>query len=371
MPGARGVPGTPAPVVTSCSFCGRRNEDAARFCLDCGKPVSASAARVVPAASVGSLRSSSAAAVAAPSVPSTRVSPSPATSTAPAAVTCPHCARGMDAAYPFCPGCGKRTGFAAAAERSCATCGAPMRGADAFCARCGTAAAPAGKGGTAVLSAAVRATGPKLSLLDEDGTVLQTYTLDRAETVVGRSDGDICFRDDVYLSPLHAQFSRREGQLWIRDLGSRNGTWVFLDTPYRLNDGDVVLVGSQLLRFRRLGYPGPNPPEADATRRLGSLIPTADVALLAQLRADGSQRDTLHLSPGRNVLIGRETGDWVFPYDQTMSGRHAEVRSQDSDFYVQDVGSRNGIAIAVRGERELAAGQRVLLGDQVLRVESM
>jgi pSer/pThr/pTyr-binding forkhead associated (FHA) protein len=222
-----------------------------------------------------------------------------------------------------------------------------------------------------VYGAAARETGPKLALLDEAGDVSRTFAIDRGELSVGRTDGDIRFPEDVYLSPLHAQFAVRDGQLWVRDLGSRNGSWVFLDGPTRLTDGDVILVGSQLLRFRRLGYPGPHPPEADATRRLGSLTPTADIAVLAQLRADGSVRDTLHLSPGRHVLLGREEGDWVFGYDQTMSGRHAEIRSEDMEFVVNDAGSRNGVAIAVRGERAVKQGQRVLLGDQILRVESL
>lgn len=225
--------------------------------------------------------------------------------------------------------------------------------------------------GTAVLNAASRLVGPRLALLDDDGHSAQTYTLDRAETVVGRTDGDICFKDDVYMSPIHAQLSWREGTLSLRDLGSRNSSWVFLEAPARLMDGDVILVGSQLLRFRRLGYPGPHPPEADATRRLGSLTPSADVAVLAQLRSDGSVRDSFHLSPGRNVMLGREHGDWVFPYDQTMSGRHAEIKSEDHDFFVEDAGSRNGVALAVRGERELKKGMRILIGDQIMRVESL
>ncbi|MGH7648717.1 MAG: FHA domain-containing protein, partial [Gemmatimonadaceae bacterium] len=64
-------------------------------------------------------------------------------------------------------------------------------------------------------------------------------------------------------------------------------------------------------------------------------------------------------------------GDWTFPYDQTMSGRHAELQDEDGSLVIRDLGSRNGIALAVRGERSLKAGQRVLVGDQVLRVESL
>jgi len=155
----------------------------------------------------------------------------------------------------------------------------------------------------------------------------------------------------------------------VRDLGSRNGTWVFLEAPHRLLDGDLLLIGSQVIRFRRLGYPGPHPPDADATRRMGSLIPSADIASLTQLRSDGSVRDVIQLSPGRDVMIGREQGDWIFPYDPSMSARHAMVRSEDADFVVVDADSRNGVALAARGDMPLRHNSRVLVGDKLLRVE--
>jgi pSer/pThr/pTyr-binding forkhead associated (FHA) protein len=205
--------------------------------------------------------------------------------------------------------------------------------------------------------------------VDEAGTEVARYTLRREETSLGRVDADITFVDDPFMSPVHAQISVRGGEVYVRDLGSRNGTWYFLEEPYRLQDGDLLLVGSQVIRFRRLGYPGPQPPEQDATRRLGSLLPTADIASMTQLRGDGSARDVVHLSPGRNLGIGREKGDWVFNYDPSMSGAHAEVRSEDADFVVVDQGSRNGIAVAVRREQRLAGGARILVGDKLLRLE--
>ena len=403
--------------MNPCAFCGRVNDAASRYCIDCGKPLSASAARVTPAigpltppqpvpsgalASVGGgasatgegggARGSGGGAV----VPPTRVSsPAAMPGSAPAArqvaapgfgprgmpalAPCPHCGTMVDSTLPFCSHCGKRAGLVASTGPACPACGASVRpGIDRYCGRCGTdvhdvatgGGAPAA-GATAVLGSVARDSLPRLALLDDVGEPARLYTMERGELIVGRAEGDIRFPDDVYLSPIHALFAFREGGLWLRDLGSRNGSWVFGEKPFRLTDGDVFLVGSQLLRFRRLGYPGPHPPEADATRRLGSLVPNADVAVLQQLRADGSVRDTLHLSPGRNVAIGRETGDWVFPYDQTMSGRHAEVRSEDSEFVVHDQGSRNGVALATRGERKLERGTRVLVGDQILRVESL
>jgi pSer/pThr/pTyr-binding forkhead associated (FHA) protein len=290
--------------------------------------------------------------------------------------TCPNCAKAIDLSLPYCGHCGARVGTPDATE-TCENCRAPyLSGIDIFCAQCGhrvgkRVSKESGSPFAAlVLGAKVREHGPRLALLDDEGHPGANYVLERGEAVIGRGDADIRF-DDVYLSPLHARFESRDGDLWVRDLGSRNGTWLFIDAPSRLSDGDVMLVGSQLLRFRRLGYPGPHPPDADSTRRMGSLVPSADIAVLEQLRADGSVRDQFHLSPARAVLLGRESGDWVFPYDPTMSGRHAEIRSEDAEFFVHDADSRNGVALAVHGDRVVKKGQRILVGDQILRVESV
>jgi len=208
-----------------------------------------------------------------------------------------------------------------------------------------------------------------LSVLDEAGQTIGRHEIRREETSVGRVEADIAFTDDPFISPIHAQLSVRGDEMYVRDLGSRNGTWMFIESPYVLQDGDLILVGSQVIRFRRLGYPGPQPPEQDHTRRLGSSTPGADIASLTQLRGDGSARDTIHLSPGRDVTIGREHGDWVFPYDLSMSGSHAEVRSHDADFVVVDLESRNGVGVAVRGEQRLSRGARLLVGDKILRID--
>ena len=230
-----------------------------------------------------------------------------------------------------------------------------------FCGACGRALARA--------SAPVKPGAVTLALLDESAQILKRFPVTGAETTIGREGADIAFPDDPFLSPVHAQISVRDTDLVLRDLGSRNGTWLFIGEPHRLVDGDLLLIGSQILRFRRLGYPGPHPPERDATRRMGSLIPSADIASLTQLRADGSARDMIHLSPGRHVTIGRDSGDWIFPYDPSMSGTHAQVRSEDADFVVVDAGSRNGVAVSVRGETPIKGGSRMLVGDKMLRVE--
>ncbi len=283
-------------------------------------------------------------------------------------LSCPFCGGRASAAQPFCPHCGRRLS-APGSGPSCARCGSAVGTATLFCATCG---APVGDTGSArpVSPGAGRAGGSiTLVLLDDAGTPAQRFERAGRDTTIGRQDGDIRFPDDVFLSPLHAKISWEQDTLVVRDLGSRNGTWVFLEAPHRLLDGDLLLIGSQVIRFRRLGYPGPHPPDADATRRMGSLIPSADIASLTQLRSDGSARDVLQLSPGRDVMVGREQGDWIFPYDPSMSARHAVVRSEDADFVVVDADSRNGVALAARGDMPLRHNSRVLVGDKLLRVE--
>ncbi len=273
--------------------------------------------------------------------------------------TCPNCRNAVVPGLPFCPQCGQRLAVAGAAP-ACPHCGTPLATRAKYCAACGRPAAAIQLGGAQQIS---------LVLIDEGGKVLQRYPVTGEETTIGREDADIAFPDDTFMSPLHAQLSVHGGEIQVRDLGSRNGTWFFISEPHRLLDGDLVLIGSQMIRFRRLGYPGPHPPERDATRRMGSLIPSADIASLTQLRADGSGRDTIHLSPGRHVTIGRDEGDWIFPYDPSMSGTHAQIRSEDADFVIVDAGSRNGVGISVRGEVPLKNGSRFLTGDKMLRVE--
>jgi predicted component of type VI protein secretion system len=204
-----------------------------------------------------------------------------------------------------------------AGTKFCATCGATL---DAGLSRPSSRPAPR----TEFLV--------RLVLLDETGSELERLESGRQDTTIGRNEGDIRFPDDPFLSPLHSKLSWEETGLVVRDLGSRNGTWVFLEEPHRLADGDLLLIGSQLIKFRRLGYPGPFAPEVDATKRMGSMTPAADIASLTQLRADGSSRDVIQLSPGRDLHVGRERGDWLFPYDPSMSAQHALIRSEDADF---------------------------------------
>ncbi|TMB88607.1 MAG: FHA domain-containing protein [Chloroflexi bacterium] len=346
--------------MTTCAYCGRANDAGAQYCMDCGKPLT-------KAAAAAAKQAAAAAPAATPSGSGNAQLQSSDIGTLASGQGCPFCGEPVDGVQPYCPHCGRRLS-APGSGPACARCGAPVKLGAKFCATCG-ATLDAGLSRPSSRPAPRMEFLVKLVLLDEIGHAVKTFDSTRRDTTLGRQDGDVRFPDDPFLSPMHAKLSWEDDRLMVRDLGSRNGTWVFLEEPYRLMDGDLLLVGSQIFRFRRLGYPGPFAPEADATKRMGSLIPSADIASLVQLRADGSSRDVIQLSPGRDVLIGRERGDWIFPYDPSMSGQHAQIRSEDADFVLVDAGSRNGVAIAARGAMPLKDGSRILVGDKLLRVE--
>src|SRR5438876_4078878 len=299
---------------------------------------------------------------------------------------CQFCGRQNDAGAQFCSDCGKPLTKAAAARAAVAaggggggglvsrTSGPGLEGnapTDAPCPVCGSVVTSPGAGALDRRLIPDKHSDHSLTLVlvSEMATEVARFVRKQSSTTIGRTEGDVRFPEDQFLSPLHAKLSWEEGRLEVRDLGSRNGTWVFLEEPYRLTDGDLILIGSQVLRFKRLGYPGPHTAEADATKRMGSMVPNADIASLTQLRTDGSSRDVIQLSPGRDIHIGRERGDWIFPYDPSMSAQHATVRSEDADFVVVDDHSRNGVAIAARGVMPLQHGSRIMVGDKLLRIE--
>ncbi len=83
-------------------------------------------------------------------------------------------------------------------------------------------------------------------LVQFEGEVLRhQWALDKEITRVGRwPDNDVVI-DDRWVSRYHAEIRREATQYTVRDLGSKNGTFVNgqrLAAPHRLRDGDQISV---------------------------------------------------------------------------------------------------------------------------------
>ncbi len=70
------------------------------------------------------------------------------------------------------------------------------------------------------------------------------------EMTIGRAPGCAIVITDSFASQLHARIFERDGEWFVEDLGSRNGTWLNRDQvhgPARLERGDRVKVGDTVL----------------------------------------------------------------------------------------------------------------------------
>lgn len=82
----------------------------------------------------------------------------------------------------------------------------------------------------------------------------RSYDLDD-ELTIGRSPGcGVAMPEDIYTSTLHARLFRNNGQLWVEDLGSTNGTYVNSEQiakAVRLGKGDMLQIGSTVFEVAR------------------------------------------------------------------------------------------------------------------------
>jgi pSer/pThr/pTyr-binding forkhead associated (FHA) protein len=94
-------------------------------------------------------------------------------------------------------------------------------------------------------------TGNKLRIVEPSDRRGQTYELGD-ELTLGRATGCQVTIDDNYVSQLHARVFRREGQLYIEDLGSTNGTYLNrkkVTAPIAVRRGDRLQVGRTVLEL--------------------------------------------------------------------------------------------------------------------------
>jgi pSer/pThr/pTyr-binding forkhead associated (FHA) protein len=211
----------------------------------------------------------------------------------------------------------------------------------------------------------------RLVTILKDGSEGQTYRLSGASTDVGRTEGNILLADDPYVSPRHARISCRDGQYFLKDLGSVNGIFYKIREPVILATNDVVLLGQQVLRVEILSeHETSFGPVAHYGVMLFGTPEQPRIARLVQLTTEGVPRDVYHLFREETV-VGRESGDLVFTDDAFLSRRHSTFRVDRANRRVvlTDLGSSNGTLVQFRGERELRAGDVFRLGHHLFRVD--
>jgi pSer/pThr/pTyr-binding forkhead associated (FHA) protein len=229
-----------------------------------------------------------------------------------------------------------------------------------------------------------------LVLIGRDGSITASFPiLDQMD--IGRSEGEVRIESDEYLSPRHARIAVRDGRYFLRDLDSVNGVYRRIPTgpesqaagPHviRLRDGELVLLGQQVLKVELV---------SDAAESAGLGIARGGregrtllfgtpasprYARLCQRTVEGVTRDVYYVRKPETVL-GRESGDVVFPEDPFLSRRHAILRAAVGDatggepsLTLADLGSSNGTFVQIRGEVLVTNGDCFRIGQQLFRVD--
>jgi hypothetical protein len=81
----------------------------------------------------------------------------------------------------------------------------------------------------------------------------RTYQLGE-EITIGRAAGCQVTIDDTYASQLHARVFQRDGQIYVEDIGSTNGTYLNrkkVTGPMVVQRGDQLQIGNTILELDR------------------------------------------------------------------------------------------------------------------------
>lgn len=172
-------------------------------------------------------------------------------------------------------------------------------------------------------------------------------------TTIGRVDRDVTFSHDTLLSDAHASITNRNGEYYIRDDGSRSGTYLRVkpQRPVRVRDGDLLRAGRQILvvSHQVRGQP-PQIEHYDQT---------------------GAHRGTYPLQG--TVVLGRTGGtsnpDVILDdNDPTLSRFHLAIVVDEQGIQAQDFGSKNGTYLKVDAERKLEHFDIIRIGGQQLEI---
>jgi NADPH-dependent 2,4-dienoyl-CoA reductase/sulfur reductase-like enzyme/pSer/pThr/pTyr-binding forkhead associated (FHA) protein len=221
---------------------------------------------------------------------------------------------------------------------------------------------------------------------------------------IGRDPRGTIALQDPGVSHVHAQITAHGNALFLRDLGSRNGTWVNgtqVTVPHLLREGDKITVGTTELAFRAgvAGVAGvaspvvaakpassPMPYGAVPISPIAAPPPTNQIpmpaampapavampptaALVGTSGAFAGRRFDIPVSPS---TIGRDMAAQVRIEELSISRRHAVLTRVEGRWFLSDLHSsagtvHNGMRVTPGVEVPLRDGDTLQLGVVVVQ----
>ena len=201
-----------------------------------------------------------------------------------------------------------------------------------------------------------------------DGSLGQQYPLDHPGMIAGQT-GEISLADDPEVARQHVRFTQLGDAVYIEDLGSPRGVYLGLREPHRLKDGDIFQIGQQRLRLAM------HPNDVGLSRTASperTMVFFADaaagrMAAVVKLNSKDEEAGQYELR-GPETSFGRSKGTYTFPDDPYLSATHARIKLHGSDYFLEDLGSRNGTFARIRKRALARDGDTLMIGKQLLRV---
>jgi NADPH-dependent 2,4-dienoyl-CoA reductase/sulfur reductase-like enzyme/pSer/pThr/pTyr-binding forkhead associated (FHA) protein len=197
---------------------------------------------------------------------------------------------------------------------------------------------------------------------------------------IGRDPSCPVVISDPGVSHVHAQITRYGQDLFLRDLGSRNGTavnGVSITVPHLLRDGDTIVIGRISLVFRSAQpSAGPARPQLGIAAFYGSNVGHSASAVQPVLTVQSGQSFGLSFAvQGTSMSVGRDPACTIRLDDMTVSRQHAMLTFNNNAWYVSDMQSTSGTR--KNGERlppgqyvPVALGDLIQFGETVFRFET-
>jgi pSer/pThr/pTyr-binding forkhead associated (FHA) protein len=260
---------------------------------------------------------------------------------------------------------------------ACPVCRTENPPGERWCRDCGFLLASAVAPDLAMPEAAASA-----RLVGEGG---REHPLRQGVNSIGRENTDVLL-PDATVSRRHARLTLEDGQAWIEDEGSTNGTRVGgqpvpAGERRAVREGEELRFGSVALRLvlppgAALGSPlsALGEEEPSSAERPEPSAQSGSAATLGRLvAADGTEFD---LREGKTTIGRRSENDMVVSDDPYVSGRHAEVVCGPSGCVVIDVGSTNGsflreTRLSPHQPQALTPGDELRLGRSVFIFEAV
>jgi len=88
----------------------------------------------------------------------------------------------------------------------------------------------------------------KLEHIRLTGEIIEEFKLDKPETTLGRTNANLVFKDDPFMSGTHARIVAQPGRFILQDLRSRNGVFHRVRKEIELENGDEFFLGEHIFR---------------------------------------------------------------------------------------------------------------------------